>query len=358
MTLTLLPREGSRLLLLGEGNFAFSASLVEATATGGSFGSHLVATSFDMEAEVVSRYGRAAVSRLASLREAGARLVFGVDASRLGTLLSLQRLLGNCKGPQCCGCESPSCGGFDRIVFNFPLLPAASNHARRCGVDLILAHRALLSAFLCGAAQLLRPGGLVLLASKDCYPYSWWRPESLSLWSGGKLALVTELSWEHTEYPSLYSGPCNVDRDASVKPTDGVIFVYSWAGSAEGPSEEQLRVAGRPSPRLLHCELCRVDGLTSPEDLLSHQGGKIHKRRTELEDRWSKLLQSVGLEAEGGDERRAGALATFAACDGCLLPEQIQIPEAEVDALHRSKRTKVADDNGGSVRQTTADAAE
>jgi len=84
----------------------------------------------------------------------------------------------------------------------------------------------MLVDFLGGAARLLTSNGLVLLASKDCYPYSWWRPEALPQWTVGDLELVAEIPWTRTEYPTLYRGPCNVDRDMAVKPTDAVIFVF------------------------------------------------------------------------------------------------------------------------------------
>lgn len=272
---------GRRTLAVGEGDFAFSEGLVAARQRLGPV--DLVATSLDSEEEVIACYAGAA-ARLARLREAGAELHFGVDAS----CLSISLFAGQ---------------PFDRVVFNFPLLPARTNSSRSAGVDMIIANRRLLVSFLDGATALLKPGGLVVITSKDCYPYSWWRIEALhEFTTRGSLRHLEELPWKCTDYPHLYNGPCNVNRDAAVKPTEAVAFVFTqrihhlfsncrsrsrdeasdWGGNSRSGSGEPL--SGRFG--LHRCGICRVGGLTSAQDLAAHEAGKIHQKRLELEHRW------------------------------------------------------------------------
>ncbi|XP_076214619.1 ferredoxin-fold anticodon-binding domain-containing protein 1 isoform X2 [Aptenodytes patagonicus] len=83
-----------RVLLLGEGNFSFAASLCRAAGT------HVVATCYESEEEVSGR-GRAAES-IRRLRERGAEVVFSVDCTKLKDYFL------------------PEKREFDCIYFNFP----------------------------------------------------------------------------------------------------------------------------------------------------------------------------------------------------------------------------------------------
>jgi len=281
---TIFPR-GCRVLAVGDGDFVFSAALAAALQplSPGS----LVATGLDSEAEVRARYA-AAGERLDRLREAGAEVLCGVDITRLGAK------------------ECPLTGrpaAFDRVVFNFPLLPAAANPRRP--VDVHVANRAMLTEFLRGVPRLLLPGGLAVIASKDCHPYSWWRIESLPEWSGGEMRLAGVLPWGYTEYPKLYSGPCNVNRDASVKPTLATIFVFAQVGYAgehgDGTKIGDLRtfVSHKSNGRMrtrgrFNCDVCGVYGLPSASELTEHESGKIHQKRAGLERRWEHFRATTG----------------------------------------------------------------
>ncbi|CAE8734748.1 unnamed protein product, partial [Polarella glacialis] len=69
---------------------------------------------------------------------------------------------------------------------------------------------------------------------------------ALPQWSGGKLAFIGALPWQYTEYPTLYSGPCNVNRDASVKPTDATMFLFAHADCKRfRPAMEMAEIYGR-----------------------------------------------------------------------------------------------------------------
>eukprot|EP00927_Polykrikos_kofoidii_P031366 TRINITY_DN26991_c0_g1_i1.p1 TRINITY_DN26991_c0_g1~~TRINITY_DN26991_c0_g1_i1.p1 ORF type:complete len:439 (-),score=77.57 TRINITY_DN26991_c0_g1_i1:15-1331(-) len=315
--LTLLPYD-ARILTVGDGNFVFSEALVTKRPRAEGNCVSLVATTLDSEAEIVNLYAEA-TARLARLRSAGVEVICGVDATKLGEEGHLA------------GMEP-----FDRIVFNFPLLPVRAHERGTRTADVHVANRVMLVAFMERVVKLLKRDGLVIIASKDCFPYSWWRLECLPQWAGGELPLLAMLPWRLTEYPSLYDGPCNVNRDASVKPTDAVIFIYGRSsmedkeveskvgnGKSSAPAivvafdaalKARSRAGKRPLPDLpaFTCDICGVRGMRTKAELGLHMGGKIHKKRASLEQRWEERLAGVPpvLALGTGVKRRRAAERT------------------------------------------------
>ncbi|KAM7082805.1 ferredoxin-fold anticodon-binding domain-containing protein 1 isoform 3-T3 [Ciconia maguari] len=118
-----------RVLLLGEGNFSFAASLC------GAAGTHVVATCYESEEEVSGR-GRAAES-IRRLRERGDEVVFSVDCTKLKDYFL------------------PEKREFDCIYFNFP------HCGRKAGV---VKNRELLAHFFHSSAEVLTEEGEVHVA--------------------------------------------------------------------------------------------------------------------------------------------------------------------------------------------------
>ncbi|KAM6400361.1 ferredoxin-fold anticodon-binding domain-containing protein 1 [Rhynochetos jubatus] len=118
-----------RVLLLGEGNFSFAASVCEVAGT------HVVATCYESEEEASGR-GRAAES-IRRLRERGAEVVFAVDCTKLKDYFL------------------PEKRQFDCIYFNFP------HCGRKAGV---VKNRELLARFFHSSAEVLTEEGEVHVA--------------------------------------------------------------------------------------------------------------------------------------------------------------------------------------------------
>ncbi|NXE23374.1 FDXA1 protein, partial [Ardeotis kori] len=118
-----------RVLLLGEGNFSFAASLC------GAAGIHIVATCYESEEEV-SRLGGAAES-IRRLRESGAEVVFSVDCTKLKAYFL------------------PEQRQFDCIYFNFP------HCGKKAGV---VKNRELLARFFHSSSEVLTEEGEVHVA--------------------------------------------------------------------------------------------------------------------------------------------------------------------------------------------------
>lgn len=101
-TIPFVPTD--RILLVGEGDFSFSHSLLTAHNC-----TSLVATSNDKQSALTTKYPQARGNVQALEAEKECRVVYGVDATKLGK-----------SGASDGGGKEVKRGGFDRIVFNFP----------------------------------------------------------------------------------------------------------------------------------------------------------------------------------------------------------------------------------------------
>ena len=93
-----------RILLVGEGDFSFSRSLLETHDC-----ASLVATIFDKHSALQAKYPQATSNVRALDEEEGCQVLFGVDATKLGR-----------PGASEGGGKEVKKGNFDRIIFNFP----------------------------------------------------------------------------------------------------------------------------------------------------------------------------------------------------------------------------------------------
>ncbi|XP_030361222.1 ferredoxin-fold anticodon-binding domain-containing protein 1 [Strigops habroptila] len=118
-----------RVLLIGEGNFSFAASLC------GAEGTHVVATCYESEEEVSGCGG--AAGNIRRLRERGAEVMFSVDCTKLKDYFL------------------PGKREFDCIYFNFP------HCGRKAGV---VKNRELLASFFHSSAEVLSEEGEVHVA--------------------------------------------------------------------------------------------------------------------------------------------------------------------------------------------------
>ncbi|BGP17299.1 hypothetical protein JCM10213_009097 [Rhodosporidiobolus nylandii] len=161
-------RRGERILLVGEGNFSFSHSLLLPLTSSTSIApvqplitpSLLLCTAFDSEKVASEKYPDLSV-HVSALRAAGATVLFGVDATKLEECKEVREFAGlgkpkmsrNGKGKEMQGSEDGA-GGFDRIVFNFPHVgQGITDQARNVRMN-----QTLLLDFYRSASLLLRRG--------------------------------------------------------------------------------------------------------------------------------------------------------------------------------------------------------
>ncbi|BGO92420.1 hypothetical protein NBRC10512_007502 [Rhodotorula toruloides] len=158
-------RRGERILLVGEGNFSFSHSLLLPHSTSASSSSSLpppqplitpsflLCTSYDSPSTAAEKYPDLE-THVSALREAGATVLFGIDATRLEDHKEVREFCG--MGAKGKGKEREEEGkvGFDKIVFNFPHVGQGITDQTRN----IRANQTLLLDFYRSASLLLRSG--------------------------------------------------------------------------------------------------------------------------------------------------------------------------------------------------------
>ncbi|BFG25855.1 hypothetical protein CerSpe_121290 [Prunus speciosa] len=163
------------ILLVGEGDFSFSACLARA------FGSapKIVATSLESQGSLRAKH-RSCLSHLSELKRRGCLVLHDVDVYEIDLHPALQWRK------------------FDVIIFNFP-------HAghfpwlRERNLQLIQMHKNLLKAFFKNARGMLMEGGEVHVATRDDYPYNRWNVEELAEEAG--LVLMEKVWFKKSDYP-------------------------------------------------------------------------------------------------------------------------------------------------------------
>ncbi|CAK9185717.1 unnamed protein product [Ilex paraguariensis] len=157
------------ILLVGEGDFSFAASLAEAFGSA----SNMVATSLDSK-----------VANLKKLEDYGCTIVHEVDANTMSQhpLLKVK--------------------AFDRIVFNFPHAGLNYFMCEHSMVQIEL-HQNVVKGFLMNARDMLTENGQVHVTHKTSYPFTLW--EITKLAEEGGLQLVEEVPFTKWDYPGYHN---------------------------------------------------------------------------------------------------------------------------------------------------------
>ncbi|KAH6778644.1 hypothetical protein C2S51_009956 [Perilla frutescens var. frutescens] len=164
-----------RILLVGDGDFSFSACLAVAF---GSSATNIIATSLDSIAFLKKNYGRA-MSNIAELRSRGSKAMHEIDATEIANHELLRRLQ------------------FDRIIFNFPFAGFFPDLSPECQLR---CHRSLVSQFLENAKDLLSENGEIHVSHKTNGRYhGGFKLESIAASRG--LRLIAAVEFKCSDYP-------------------------------------------------------------------------------------------------------------------------------------------------------------
>ncbi|KAI3969542.1 hypothetical protein MKX01_020103 [Papaver californicum] len=159
-----------RILLVGEGDFSFSACLANA------FGSaiNMVATSLDTE-EISS-----ARQNIRQLQKSGCLVLHDVGVHDMLYDSDLMNMK------------------FDCIVFNFP---HAGHFPPLYETDgfLIAMHKKLLSGFFKSASKMLNKAGEIHVSHRNDFPYNKWEIKKLA--NNGGLQLIGKVKFQKSDYP-------------------------------------------------------------------------------------------------------------------------------------------------------------
>eukprot|EP00261_Vitis_vinifera_P016014 XP_010644673.1 PREDICTED: uncharacterized protein LOC100242885 isoform X2 [Vitis vinifera] len=162
-----------KILLVGEGDFSFSASLAVAFASA----TNITATSLD-SIEFLSTNYRHALSNIDSLRSLGAKVMHDVDATKMAHVFPF------------------NCMRFDRVVYNFPLAGFFPNASRE---DKIRRNQMLVQLFLENAKKMIHIDGEIHITNKSNGFFYEWNLEFLASRVG--LRLIEEEPFNFMDYP-------------------------------------------------------------------------------------------------------------------------------------------------------------
>eukprot|EP00397_Hematodinium_sp_SG-2012_P060831 GEMP01079742.1.p1 GENE.GEMP01079742.1~~GEMP01079742.1.p1 ORF type:complete len:294 (+),score=44.00 GEMP01079742.1:52-933(+) len=222
-----------RILTVGDGDFSFSNSLLDLDPK------ELCATCYDGENTVCAKYASAR-SSIDAIR-AHHQCLCGVDATQLPAEVTSRQ--------------------FDRVIFQFPLVPPVTKDAWKTGVDVALLNRELLLGFLKQVEPLLAHDGLVMITSKDVKPYLTWRIEWALSPHTNSLKYLGKLPFNPDAF-SQYKFQ-NVQRDQKVKCTMAYTYLYGW----NAPNDPELIPPVSVLSTALYCDVCPAGPFSGKGDM-------------------------------------------------------------------------------------------
>ncbi|KAK9673758.1 hypothetical protein RND81_12G187300 [Saponaria officinalis] len=203
--LTYVPRETvqkigpytskQKILLVGEGNFSFSASLAVAFGCA----SNMIATSLNSQEYLEKNYRRFLRNKMA-LEVRGCMVIHGVDATNMIN----HDLLGSLR--------------FDRIIFNFPHSGSfgGTDHDMRKNRELII-------GFLRCAKKMVNREGEIHITHKSCWFFRQWNIPRLGLDQG--LHLIREIDFKRSIYRGYHTKyGFKGDKDFDCNPSKTYMF--------------------------------------------------------------------------------------------------------------------------------------
>ncbi|XP_059591377.1 uncharacterized protein LOC104877636 isoform X2 [Vitis vinifera] len=196
-----------KILLVGEGDFSFSASLAVAFASA----TNITATSLD-SIEFLSTNYRHALPNIDKLRSLGAKVMHDVDATKMANVFPFK------------------CMRFDRVVYNFPLAGFFPDEPRE---DEIWRHRMLVQQFLENAKKLIHIDGEIHITHKSNGFFYEWNLEFLASRVG--LRLIEEVPFNFRDYPG-YRTKYGFGGDSNFNCSPSKTYKFGHKKTTEKPS--------------------------------------------------------------------------------------------------------------------------
>jgi 25S rRNA (uracil2634-N3)-methyltransferase len=198
-------------LVLGDGDFSFSTSVVAGWGTACNF----TATSLDTLDELEIKYGERIHANIRSLVAKGARVLHSVDATQLA---------------------GAHLGRFRFAVFNFPHTGADGGLG-----ESIRSNRQLLLDFFSNVQCVLAAGSEVHVTVVHRFPYTSWRVEELG---GNGLAYCGSVPFAFADFPSyVHVASTQTSRDTRYELESNLTHIWQRTSSAAvESSQRRLRV--------------------------------------------------------------------------------------------------------------------
>ncbi|KAF2756068.1 hypothetical protein EJ05DRAFT_518667 [Pseudovirgaria hyperparasitica] len=176
------------ILLLGEGDFSFSHTLISQHGC-----ADLTATSYDSRATTLQKYATAGANT-AYITAEGSRVLFSIDATKLHTCTTNSALKSHVQNREivCTDGTTRRGTGYDYVVFNFPHTGGLSTDVNRQ----VRANQALLSGFFRGVKGLVHgERGSVLVTLFEREPYTLWNVRDLARSEGWRVLGSWAFDW-------------------------------------------------------------------------------------------------------------------------------------------------------------------
>ncbi|RYP48415.1 hypothetical protein DL768_005688 [Monosporascus sp. mg162] len=175
-----------KILLVGDGDLSFGASLVEHH-----YCADVTATVLEKSPEELAEKYPQAPENIAKIEaEGGSRVVFGVDGTTMKPFTDNKK-----KGKEG---GSGGVGVMDRIIFNFPHVGGKSTDVNRQ----VRYNQELLVAFFGRALLSLAPGGSIIVTLFEGEPYTLWNIRDLARHSG--LQVERSFKFQASAYPGYH----------------------------------------------------------------------------------------------------------------------------------------------------------
>jgi 25S rRNA (uracil2634-N3)-methyltransferase len=181
-TIPFAPEEA--ILLVGEGDLSFAASLVQHHGC-----VHVTATVQESDQATLEGKYPDAASNIATIEaEEGCSVTYGVDARKMGPWTTKSRSSN----------KDSALGAMDRIIFNFPHVGGKSTDVNRQ----VRYNQELLVDFFGRALLSLAPGGSVIVTLFEGDPYTLWNIRDLGRHAG--LAVERSFRFHAAAYPGYH----------------------------------------------------------------------------------------------------------------------------------------------------------
>ncbi|TKA23458.1 hypothetical protein B0A50_07485 [Salinomyces thailandicus] len=231
-----------RVLLVGEGDFSFSKSVVEHHGC-----CDITATCYDSQETLFDKYKPQAEEHVRYLEEEGQAVLYSVDATKLDQNKHLKK----------------TGGQFDVVIFNFPHVGGKSKDVNRQ----VRFNQELLVSFFQAALSLLAAGGTIVVTLFEGEPYTLWNIRDLARHSG--LEVQRSFRFVAEAYPGYSHSRTlgNIEGGGGWKGEDrdarSYVFQKKGGGTVPGAAK-----AVKPAPKTESGKRKRTeDGLASDDDV-------------------------------------------------------------------------------------------
>ncbi|KAH0465562.1 hypothetical protein IEQ34_005665 [Dendrobium chrysotoxum] len=202
-----------KILLVGEGDFSFSACLARA------FGSakNMIATSYDNFGKLLEKH-RTATFFLDELKSLGCTLLHGINVENMheDNFLKVMR--------------------FDRIIFNFP--HAGHFAFRETNKGLILRNKKLLCDFFNSARCLLSENGEIHVSHRDDHPYNNWEIRGSANERG--LTLKEKVKFHTKDYPGYQNKRGSGTKSNKAFPLGNKSFTFKFSLNKDLEDDDEI----------------------------------------------------------------------------------------------------------------------